>query len=100
MAGAPLGNRNNERPKIWSAAIQRALERRTTRDKKIKAIDELADKLLDACAEGDLVALKELGDRLEGKPAQAITGADGNKLTLTLDAPWMSEVAKARTGRG
>ena len=28
-------------------------------------------------AEGDLVALKEVGDRLDGKAVQAVAGADG-----------------------
>ena len=39
------------------------------------AIDELADKLLDECADGNLSALQELGNRLDGKPAQALTVA-------------------------
>lgn len=57
---------------MWAAAIERALDRRQTADQRIKAIDELADKLLDACYAGDLAALQELGNRLDGKPAQAI----------------------------
>lgn len=39
-----------------------------------KEIDALAEKLLDLVAAGDLAALKEFGDRLDGKPAQAIVG--------------------------
>jgi hypothetical protein len=70
---APIGNQNAAKAKVWAAAIQRALERRQPADKRIKAIDELADKLLDSCAEGELAALKELGDRLDGKAAQAVT---------------------------
>lgn len=42
-------------------------------------MSELADKLVTLAMSGDLGALKELGDRLEGKPAQAVemTGAEG-----------------------
>jgi len=80
MAGAPIGNRNAAKAKIWSAAITRALDRRQPADQRIKAIDELADKLLDQCFGGDLAALKELGDRLEGKPAQAISGDPDNPI--------------------
>jgi hypothetical protein len=76
MAGAPLGNQNAARAKIWRAAIMRALERRQPADQRVKAIDELADKLIDLVASGDLGALKEFGDRLDGKPAQAIIGGD------------------------
>jgi hypothetical protein len=76
MAGAPQGNQNAAKAKVWSAAILRALDRRKPADERIQAIDELADKLLDKCATGDLAALQELGNRLEGKPAQAIIGGD------------------------
>lgn len=74
---APLGNQNAARGKVWKAAIDRALERRSqSRIDGIKEIDALADKLLDLVATGDLPALKEFGDRLDGKPAQAIVGDD------------------------
>lgn len=74
--GAPVGNKNAARAKVWHAAIMRALERRKPADERIKAIDELADKLLDLVSQGDLAALKEFGDRLDGKPAQIIAGDD------------------------
>lgn len=79
---APQGNQNAAKAKVWSAAIERALERRKPADERIAAIDELADKLLDKCASGELAALQELGNRLEGKPGQsvAVTGADGAPL--------------------
>ena len=48
----------------------------------VEALDVLAETLLTKCDEGDVTALKELGDRLEGKPAQAITGADGGDLIV------------------
>lgn len=72
---APVGNQNAARAKVWRAAIERALERRTqSRTDGIKEIDALADKLLTLVAAGDLPALKEFGDRIDGKPAQAIVG--------------------------
>lgn len=72
--GAPVGNQNAAKAKVWHAAIMRALERRQPADQRIKAIDELADKLIELVATGDLAALKEFGDRLDGKPAQTIGG--------------------------
>jgi hypothetical protein len=69
--GAPVGNQNAARAKVWHAAIMRALEKRGGGD-RIKALDELAGKLLDLVATGDLAALKEFGDRMDGKPAQAL----------------------------
>lgn len=72
--GAPVGNKNAAKAKVWHAAIMRALERRKPADERIQAIDELADKLIELVAKGDLAALKEFGDRLDGKPAQIIAG--------------------------
>lgn len=71
--GAPKGNNNAAKAKVWNAAINRALERRKPANERIKAIDELADKLLEECATGSLPALQELGNRLDGRSAQSIT---------------------------
>lgn len=68
---APLGNQYAAKDKRWRKAILRALEKRSTSD-QLEALDEIADKLIDACRSGDLGALKELGDRLDGKPAQTV----------------------------
>ena len=70
-AGAPLGNQNAIRAKRWSQAIDRALSERSRKD-QIDALDALAEKLLTLCDAGDLGALRELGDRIEGKSAQSV----------------------------
>ncbi len=79
--GAPVGNQNAAKAKLWHAAILRALEKRGGGD-RAKAMDELAEKLLDAVATGDLQALKEFGDRIDGKPAQVIeaSGPEGGPI--------------------
>lgn len=69
---APLGNQNATKSKPWAAALNRALERRSLAEKKA-GLDELADALIDSCLEGNLAALQELGNRLDGKPAQSLT---------------------------
>jgi ribosomal protein L17 len=76
--GAPLGNKNGVKNKPWREAIDRALAQGD--GKKLRSI---ADKLIDLAAEGDMAAIRELGDRLDGKPAQAITGADGGPLLIS-----------------
>lgn len=74
---APVGNQNAARSKVWRAAIERALERRSqSRADGIKEIDALADQLLTLVSKGDITAIKEFGDRIDGKPAQAIVGDD------------------------
>lgn len=80
---APLGNSNYIKGRRWSDAIDRALEKRGGGD-KIKALDDLAEKLLQKCDEMDMSALKELGDRVEGKVAQIIAGDPQNPLAISL----------------
>lgn len=67
-AGAP------KRAKLWRDAINRAIKRREAEDPQ--ALEKLADKLLAAVAAGDVGAMKEFGDRLDGKVPQGIGGDD------------------------
>jgi hypothetical protein len=80
---AAVGNTYAAKDKRWRAAIERALDQRS-RAKQIDALDDLAEKLLQACDAGELAALKELGDRLDGKAAQTLAGDPDRPLTLDL----------------
>lgn len=74
--GAPVGNQFARKAKVWEQAIKRALARMA--DSTVdNGLDKLADKLVEAAANGDQWALKEIGDRIDGKPAQAVT-VDGD----------------------
>jgi hypothetical protein len=74
MAGAPIGNENARDGRIWRDAIRRAILADDGR--KLRA---LAERLLEKAAEGDVAALKEVGDRIDGKSAQMIgVGQDPN----------------------
>lgn len=80
---APKGNQNAAKAKQWSAAIERALENRAkTGQTRAEVLEEMAEKFLKACDEGDLAAFKELGDRLEGRAVQQISGEIEFKGTL------------------
>jgi hypothetical protein len=75
---AAIGNQYAAHRKRWTMAIDRALEKRSRVD-QVEALDALAEKLLVLADAGDLGALKELGDRMEGKPSQMIgVGQDPN----------------------
>ena len=59
--------------KIWADAVSRAVKRRLENEEgKPQKIERLADKLVDLALAGDIPALKEVGDRLDGRPAQAV----------------------------
>lgn len=64
--------------KIWKEAIMLAIKQREDTDPL--ALRKLANKLLNNCDKGDINALKELGDRLDGKATQQITGQDDKPL--------------------
>jgi len=78
--GAPFGNQNAAKAKRWTAAIERALERRATgkqppedRSDLIKGLDAAADIFVaELFDKKDLGYFKEFGDRAEGRPTQSI----------------------------
>jgi hypothetical protein len=76
--GAPFGNTNsNKNNRIWANTI-----RKLAIQEDYKRIHVIAEKLFEKAAEGDLGAMKEVGDRLDGKAVavQELTGADGKDL--------------------
>jgi DNA-binding GntR family transcriptional regulator len=80
-AGAPEGNQNAIKGKMWRSAIMRALSKRAKGD-QVKALDDLAEKFLAAVETGDITAFRELGDRLDGKAAQMIIGDAENPVAI------------------
>ena len=78
-AGAPLGNNNPFKGKLWRAAINNALEIRG-RGARMDALVKIADKLISLAHLGSMPAIRELGDRLDGKPAQMLVGDPENPL--------------------
>lgn len=67
----------NGRPKhikLWRDAILRAIKRREETDPL--ALEKLADKFIAQVDLGDVSAIKEFGDRVDGKVPQAIAGVD------------------------
>jgi hypothetical protein len=60
---------------MWREAILRAVKRRDSKEDP-QALEKLADSLVAKGLEGDIPALREIGDRLDGKPAQPIGGSD------------------------
>lgn len=52
-------------------AALREMEDPNTPGKKIKRLNIIADNLVRMAAEGDIQALKEVGDRIDGRPHQS-----------------------------
>ena len=66
MAGSPI---KHERNRIVQAAILSAMETGQTPEQFVKPY---TDVLRAKALEGDMAAMKELFDRLDGKPAQQV----------------------------
>lgn len=82
----PKNPKGAKSDKDWRDAIRRAVaEMRAAsadaKGKKTKALVLLARKLVDRALDGDIAALKEIGDRLDGKPAQVVSMPDGLVIT-------------------
>lgn len=65
----PVGSTNE---KSWRYALVKAVNRRTDGKGSPKKLDKIADKCANEAMNGESWAIREVGDRLDGKPAQAI----------------------------
>ncbi len=78
--GAPLGNDNATKNRLWADTLRRALLAEDG-----KTLRRLAERLIERAADGDVPALKEIGDRIDGKSKQQIeaSGPDGGPLQIS-----------------
>lgn len=88
--GAQPGNKNATKNKLWEEALRRALLAED--GAKLRS---LADKLIEKAEGGDVTALKEIGDRIDGKAVQTIAGDPENPLGFTVIERKVVDPAKA-----
>ena len=65
MAGAPIGNRNAQKGRIWNDSLRKAIAQDDGR--RLRASIE---QLLNLASKGEPWAIRELADRLDGRPTQ------------------------------
>lgn len=63
--GAPKGSRNAAKGKEWFDALRKQCVQRKTLDKIAQVVCEKAEA-------GEMWAIQEIGNRFDGKPAQAL----------------------------
>ncbi len=73
MAAAEGNNYSSKENRLWANTLRRVAAQDPEKLRRI------AEALYAKAAEGDVQAVKEIGDRLDGKAAQslAVTGEDG-----------------------
>jgi len=77
------GNQLGRNSYRWRDAINRALAQRS-RKSMHDELELLAHKLIDMALAGDLGAIKEIGNRLDGIPSQAVDVKGHTDLTVIL----------------
>ena len=75
-AGRPKGSKTN---RIWADAISKALAQ--SEEGKPQKIRDLADKLITMALDGDMQAMKEIGDRVDGKALAEVNITGGIDIT-------------------
>ena len=80
ISGNPGGKPKPNRP--FLEAVERAIAQDDG-----KRLRSAAEQLLSLAADGEQWAVCALADRLDGKPAQIITGADGGPLVVITATP-------------
>jgi len=87
LAARKTPSQGGKPDKLWKDAIRIAALRPDAEGRKKLAV--IADKLVDAAIAGDVAAMREIGDRLDGKPAQAIIGDDeAAPIKTVLEVMW------------
>lgn len=84
---ANKGNKHASRTnRVWGDII-----RKLAVQEDYKRLHEIAHALYEKAAEGDMSAIKELGDRLDGKSVSTteLTGADGADLPLGITVKYV-----------
>jgi hypothetical protein len=81
----PQGNKNAVKGKTWADAIRKALLQYAddTVERK-EALHRIALKIVEKALAGDATAMREIGDRLDGKPAQTIQGDTDQPLVVNI----------------
>lgn len=68
--------------KLWREALRRAVLKRVEKERRL---DRIAEQVVSKAEGGDLIAVKEIGDRLDGKPAMTLDA------TVTHDVRQLSD---------
>ncbi len=74
MAVRKTPSKGGKPDKLWRDALMRAVNRAAEKGKKTKRLDQLADVCVAEGLKGNMPAITEIGNRLDGRPTQTIAG--------------------------
>lgn len=73
--GGQPGNRNGAKGKDWQDALRKAMIQYESKERGVEqgqALYKIATKVVEQALDGDPVAWQEIGNRMDGKPAQSV----------------------------
>ena len=96
---AVVGKTSRKSDKLWRDALMVAVKRADDGDPRT-LLARAAEQCARAAANGDIAAMKEIGDRLDGKPAQSVTvsGDADAPLVPTINVTIAGPSATPQTG--
>ena len=78
--GPPKGNKNSSKEnRIWGKIVKKLAVQ-----EDYAKLHKVANALYDKASDGDISAIKELGDRLDGKAEQTISGDSDQPITIVV----------------
>ena len=83
------GNPNGLKPTPWAEALKIVAQEPVDLDGR-KRLRLLAEKVFEMAMDGDMQAIQEIGNRLDGKPVQAVVADVTNNVTV--DHSWVEQL--------
>lgn len=97
--GAPQGNRRYLKGRRFADAIERALDL-PSKSAQIRRLDAIAAKLCDLAEDGDISAIREIIDRVDGRAHQSIAVDISKRTVADMDDPALAGVIAESSGSG
>lgn len=85
MAARNDGKTGFKADKLWTDALRRAVLRAAEDGKPTKRLEIIANQCAKKAMEGDITAMKEIGDRLDGRPTQTLAGDPDSPHKLVIE---------------
>lgn len=79
---APKNPHPYKSEKEWREAIKRALGR--VAEGRPRALERVANKLIEKALEGDMTAIKEIGDRIDGRAVTPVEAKVEGNITVEI----------------